>query len=118
MSTPRFLAEHNLRRAIVLSTRRQAPALVFTTAADLGLSATPDPDLLEFAFRNDWLLVSHDVTTLKPAAEARIRNGQGMAGLFLVPQDRPARIIAESLVLIWSPSQAEEWKDGIVYVPL
>ena len=64
------------------------------------------------------LIVSHDVNTMKAAAEARIAAAAGMNGLFLVPQSRPTRIVAESLILIWAASQAEEWQDKIVYLPL
>ena len=118
MSTPRFLADEDLRRAIVLATRRLEPAIEFVTALDVGLPAAPDPAVLEFAHANGWLLLSHDVNTMKAAAEERLRQARGISGLFLVPQNRPTRAIAESLVLVWSASQAEEWQDQIVYLPL
>jgi hypothetical protein len=101
----------------VLIARGLEPALQFVPVADLGLSQASDPVILEFAFVNGWLTVSHDTNTMRPAAETRIRNGEGIAGLFLVPQDRPARLVAENLVLIWTASQAEEWRDQIVYLP-
>ena len=63
-------------------------------------------------------VVSHDVNTMKGTAEHRVAAAQGMKGLFLVPQSRRTRLIAESLVLIWAASQAEEWQDRIVYLPL
>ena len=108
MTTPRFLADEDLRRSLVLATRRAAPALQFARAQDLGLSGTSDPEVLEFAHANGWQVVSHDVNTMKAAAEARIAAAEGMSGLFLVPQNRPTRVIVESLVLIWAASQAEE----------
>jgi hypothetical protein len=118
LSTPRFLADEDLRRAIVLATRRLEPAIEFVTAIDVGLSAALDPAVLEFAHAKGWLLLSHDVNTMKAAAEERLRQAQGISGLFLVPQNRSTRVIAENLVLIWSASQAEEWENKIVYLPL
>ena len=118
MSTARFLADEDLRREIVLATRRLEPALGFATVFDVGLPSASDSDLLEFAHANGWLVVSHDVNTMKGFAEARVQDGRGISGLFLVPQSRPTRVIAESLVLIWAASQAEEWKDRTVYLPL
>jgi hypothetical protein len=118
MSTPRFLADEDLRRAIVRATRRLEPTLEFATAQDLGLSGVTDFQVLEFAHSQGWLLVSHDVNTMKAAAEQRVRGGQGMSGLFLTPQNRPVRTVAESLVLIWAASQIEEWRNRIVYLPL
>jgi hypothetical protein len=55
---------------------------------------------------------------MKATAERRVASGRGIKGLFLVPQSRPTRVIAESLILIWAASQAEEWQDRIVYLPL
>jgi hypothetical protein len=90
----------------------------FSTLVQLGLGRAPDREILGFAWENRWLVVSHDVTTMKPEAEARVSAALGMAGLFLVPQKYPTRVVAESLVLIWSASQMEEWRDRVVYLPL
>lgn len=117
MSVPRFLADEDLRRYIVRATQRLEPAIEFTPAQELELFGTPDPAVLEFANANGWLVVSHDVNTMKAAAEARVSAGVGMSGLFLAPQSRATRPVAESLVLIWAASQAEEWKDRIIYLP-
>jgi hypothetical protein len=118
LSTPRFLADEDLRRSIILSARRVGPALEFVRVVDLGLSGTLDPVVLGFAQANGYLVVSHDVNTMIAAAEARLAAGAGMRGLFLAPQSRPSRVIAESIVLIGSASQAEEWQDKIVFLPL
>ena len=64
MSTPRFLADEDLRREIVLATRRLQPAVEFFTAVDAGLAGASDPAILEYAAANGWLLVSHDVNTM------------------------------------------------------
>jgi hypothetical protein len=112
LTVPRFLADEDLRRSLVLATRRSEPALQFIRAQELELAGASDSDVLEFAHSNGWLLVSHDVNTMKAAAEARVAAGAGMGGLFLVPQSRPTRTIAESLTLIWAASQAEEWREG------
>jgi hypothetical protein len=118
MSTPRFLADEDLRRAIVRATRRLEPALEFAVVQDVGLSGVADAQVLEFANLNGWLVVSHDVNTMAAAAKARMANGQQVAGLFLAPQSRAVRAVAESLVLIWAASQAEEWQDRIIYLPM
>jgi hypothetical protein len=118
MSTPRFLADEDLNRVVVLATRRLEPTLDFATVPELGLAGTADADVLAFAAAEGRLLVSHDVNTMRAAAEARVRAGAPMPGLFLVPQDRPVRAVADSLVLIWGATAAEDWRDQIVYLPL
>jgi hypothetical protein len=116
--TPKFLADEDLRFAIVSATRRQEPTLEIMTIVEAGCQGYSDEQVLEFASANGLLVVSHDVNTMKSAAESRIMAGPGITGLFLVPQSRPTRPVVESLLLIWSASQAEDWKDRIVYLPL
>lgn len=117
MSSPRFLADEDLRGDIVRSTRRMTPKVQFSTIVQLGLSGITDEQVIEYAWQEHWLLVSHDVNTMKAFAEHRIAAGDGLHGLFLVPQTRATRPIAECLSLIWSASEFEEWRDRIVYLP-
>ena len=117
MSRPRFLADEDLRRSIVRAVRRMAPTLEIVTIADEDLTSATDEEVLEFAWRNEWLVISHDVNTMKDFAEQRIADGRGIHGLFLAPQRQAIRQIAECLVLIWDASEFEEWRDRIVYLP-
>ena len=39
-------------------------------------------------------------------------------GVIVVPQSLAVVTVLEELVLIWAASQAEEWTDRIVYLPL
>lgn len=118
MSAPRFLADEDLRFEIVSAVRRLEPALLFETVLEAGIGGASDIEVLIHAHRAGLIAVSHDVNTMKGLAERRIREGLGISGLFLVPQRRRTRDAAESLVLVWSASQAEEWRDRIVYLPL
>ena len=117
MSTPRFLADEDLRHRIIEAVRRLEPGLVIFRAVDVGLQSAPDDAILDYAEAHGLLVVSHDESMLRPLAEGRIQAGRGIAGLFLVPQHRHPREVAESMVLIWAASPAEEWRDRIVYLP-
>jgi len=117
MSRPRFLADEDLRRSIIRAARRMEPAVEFTTVVEQHLSAATDEEVLEHAYRERWLLVTHDVNTMKQCAEHRVADGSGIHGLFLVPQSRPTRSVAECLVLISTSSEFDEWRDRIVYLP-
>ena len=117
MSKPRFLADEDLRGSIVQAVHRMASEVEITTVVQEGLSSVSDEEVLEYAWRHQWLLISHDVNTMKSAAEQRMANNYRIHGLFLVPQSRATRPVAESLMLIWTASDFEEWRDRIVYLP-
>ncbi|WP_089722330.1 DUF5615 family PIN-like protein [Candidatus Entotheonella palauensis] len=118
MSRPRFLADEDLRGRIVHAIRRLEPEVEITTVVAQGQSSASDDEVLTYAWDHGWLLLSHDVNTMKACAEERIRRRVGLHGLFLVPQSRPTRAVAESVVLVWSVTEFEEWHDRIVYLPL
>ena len=86
MSEPRFLADEDLRHGIVLAVRRLEPLMRIVTVQDVGLRASSDKDVLEFAATHRWLMLSHDVNTMRSMAERRIADGLPVTGLFLIPQ--------------------------------
>ena len=117
MSRPRFLADHDLNEHIVQGVMRQEPSLQFVRVRDVGMSERSDDEILEYARREAFLLVSHDVNTMPAAASTRLTDGGTFPGLFMVQQTLPVKSVIESIVLIWSASELEEWKDQIVYLP-
>ena len=117
MATPRFLADENIETATVRATHRLEPAVEFIALREAGLLEASDPEVLEYAYNQTLIVVSHDVRTMINFAAERISAGRGVAGLFVVPVAAPPRIIAESLILAWGASTAEEWIDQIVFLP-
>ncbi len=118
MSRPRFLADNDLKDAIVVGALRSEPAVEFMRLRDLGLAALSDPKVLEFSAANGWIVVSHDVNSITAAAYARLDAALPMTGLLLAHQQRPILPIIDNLILIWAASEAEEWNQQVVFLPL
>jgi hypothetical protein len=118
MSRPRFLADHDLNEHIVAGVLRREPAIEFVPVRELGMSGHADEAILEYAEREKFLVVSHDVNTMPAAAHARLAGGRSFPGMFMVQQTLPIGPVIEDLVLIWSSSELEEWKDQVVFLPL
>jgi len=94
------------------------PKVEISTVVEIGHSGATDADILELAIADNWLVVSHDVNTMRDTAERRMRDGSHITGLFLAHQSSALKTVAESLVLIWAASQAEEWRNQIIFLPL
>lgn len=118
MSRPRFLANHDLTEAIVLGVLRREPAIEFTRLREIGLADRPDPDVLEHAAREGYLMVSHDVNTLTAFAGQRIANGLLMPGVFVMHQGESLAAVIDDLILIWTASESEEWASQVVFLPV
>src|SRR5271165_6218050 len=117
MSRPRFLADNDLNDAIAVGVLRREPAAEFARLRDLGLATRSDPEVLDFAARENWIVVSHDVNTMREAACACLATGLPMNGLLLSHQRTPISPIIESLVLIWAASEAAEWAGRVDFLP-
>ena len=118
MSSPRFLADHDLNEHIIDGVQRREPALEFVRARDVDMSDCQDAEVLAFAAQQGLIVVSHDVNTMTNAANDIVDAGGTMAGLLMVQQTRPMGPVIDSLVLIWSASEAEEWVGQIRFLPL
>jgi predicted nuclease of predicted toxin-antitoxin system len=60
----KYLADENLRRAIVLGLRRREPAANFVQAYEAHARGKDDPTVLQIAAEQNRILVSHDVRTI------------------------------------------------------
>src|SRR5947208_4722345 len=116
MSRPRFLADHDLNEQILDGLLRREPTIETVRARDVDLDQRPDQEVLEYAARNRFLVLSHDVNTMTAAAYERIASGEPMTGLLIARQLDPLAPIIESLVLIWSASELEEWGDRVWFL--
>ena len=118
MSRPRFLADHDLDEHIVDGVLRREPALEIVRLRDVGMSDRSDADVLAYAVRHGFIVISHDVNTMTTEAFALMDAGEPMAGLLMVQQTKPTGPVIDSLVLIWSASDAEEWHGQVQFLPL
>lgn len=118
MSRPRFLADHDVNDQIVSGVLRREPLIEFVRARHVRLDGRPDAEVLAYAGDHGMILVSHDRRTMTAEAYRRLGAGDHIPGLFLVDQHKPVAAAIEALVLIWAGSEAEEWHDTVVFLPL
>ena len=114
----RYQADNDLKKTILDGIRRREPAVDFRSAQAAGLDSVRDPDVLRRAAVDGRILVSHDVSTMPASFEQFIGSGNRSPGLFLVPQRTPTGAVIESLVLVWLASEASEWENPLVWLPL
>ncbi len=114
----RFLADADLNKAIVSGVLRREPSLDFLTAQAARLRRVTDPEVLALAAEQNRVLVSHDVGTM-PAHFRAFRNaGRQSAGVFLISQSLDVGNAIDELLLAWVASDASEWKNRLVWLPL
>lgn len=117
-----LLVDHNVQFAIVRGVRRRAAELGLpldlVTAQEVGLEATSDPDLLEWAAREGRVVLTLDINTLVGFAWDRVRAGEPMPGVFAVPRSTSGRAIIEDLLDLSECSLPGEWEGKVLYLPM
>ncbi len=82
---------------------------------DVGLAATPDPLILEWAANNGRVLITRDMSSMTDFAKARVVAGLRMPGLLLIQERASAREILESIENIAFYGLEGEWEGRILF---
>jgi hypothetical protein len=64
------------------------------------------------------ILISHDVHTMPGHFAAFAKTSGWSPGVFLISQKLPIAEAIEEIVLIWSVSDADDWIDRLVWLPV
>jgi hypothetical protein len=114
---PRFLADADLKRAIVSGVKRREPSVDFLSAQAAELEGIADSDVLAIGAREGRILVSHDFGTM-PHHFHDFVSRRDSPGVFLISQALPIGSAVESLLEIWAASDSAEWENQLTYLPL
>ena len=74
--------------------------------------------VLTVAALRQRVLVSHDIGTMPGHFRAYTSAGKQSPGVFLIPQSLDVGRAIDELLLIWIASEATEWENPLVWLPL
>lgn len=110
-----FLADENFNHRIV---QALPPGLRVLTIVDAGLRGADDPAVLDWAAVNGCIVLTHDFSTMPAHAWARVQAGMPMPGLIMIDSLLPVGDAVAELVLVHECSDAAEWANHVIYLPL
>ena len=117
--TVRFLADEDIDADIIHGLLSREPTIDILDVKTAGLRGMKDPELLELADHEGRILITYDRHTMTRHVRDRLHTCKSTPGVFVLPQlENAVGEIIEWLLLVWVASQAEEWRDRIVYLPL
>ena len=114
----RLLIDEDFDNDILRGVLRRRPTLDVVRVQDVGLSGKSDPDVLEWAAREGRVLFTHDVSTMKDHASARVAKALPMPGVFAVGQSVPVGTAIEEVLTIAECSIEGEWEGQVHHLPL
>jgi hypothetical protein len=113
-----LVADENFNNAIVRGLIRVKPDLDIVRVQDVGLSATDDHEILEWAANEDRVLLTHDVTTITKYAYERVEAGKYMPGVIEVSRKVSLGTAIEEILYVAEVCDHGELDGQIVYLPL
>jgi hypothetical protein len=113
-----LLFDENSDWRILEGIKRILPEAELLTVQGVSLRKTPDPILLDWSAARHLILVTHDENTVPRFAYERLAAGDYLPGVFIVPDAMPIGDAIDELVLIIACSDASEWENRVVYLPL
>ncbi|MEL6470369.1 MAG: DUF5615 family PIN-like protein [Cyanobacteria bacterium J06623_4] len=114
----KFLADENFNNQIVRGVLRQNPIIDIARVQDVGLQGTDDPNVLDWAAKDERIVLTHDVATMITFAYERVQAGLPMPGLFEVRRGIPVGVVIEEIILIAECSLDKEWEGQVRFLPL
>jgi hypothetical protein len=112
------LADANFNGDIVRGLLRIEPRFQIIRVQDIGLADADDPEILSWSADHDWIVLTHDRSTMPDDAFARLALGDVMRGVFVLNDRMPIGDAIAELRLMNSCSEQAEWIGRVIYLPL
>src|SRR5579872_3646488 len=109
----RLVSDENFNADIGRGLLRLQPVLDLVRVQDEGLRQTPDSEILEWAAAQGRVLLTHDVSTVPPAAYQRVAAGKPLAGVFVVSDRMPIGQAIAEILFLSEDVAPDEWKDQV-----
>ena len=117
---PRFLLDEHVNRAIQRQLRRLDARIEVLAIGDPGApsAGTSDPDLLIWLEKEGYILVTENRSTMPMHLVDHYAAGRHVPGVFWIRPRAGLGAIIEELYLIWYASEADEYQDRTLFIPL
>ena len=115
----KWLADENLRQAIIRGLWRQSPHFDVVRVQDIAeIRSGEDSSILAWASSQERVLLTHDLATIIPAMREQLGRNSFCAPVVLVPDSLPIGQAIEEIHLLDECSTEEDWVAGVLYLPL
>ncbi len=119
MSQMRFVLDEHVPVALQSAVWRLEPAIDVVCVGRDGapVKGTPDAELLAWAEGESRALLTDDRTTMPLHVADHVARGRNTWGVFLLRRQFSLGEFAATMLLCWTASEAEEWKNYLGYLP-
>ncbi len=113
----KFLADENFNNDILRGVWRRIPEASIIRVQDTEITGADDLYVLEYAAEHGYIVLTHDVNTMRGYFYDRVKAEQTTPGLFLVHKRTPIGEVIDALELIIHANDEAEWIGQATYIP-
>lgn len=113
-----LVADENFNNDFLRGLLRRDPSLDIVRLQDVGSTHASDPVVLEWAEKENRILLTHDRTTITKFAYQRVMEGKPMPGVIEVDRSVPISVAIDDILLLVVSSDMGAWEGQIIYLPL
>lgn len=114
----KLITDEDFNNRILRGLLRRKPGLDIVRVQDTSLLGGNDSAILEWAFLEKRVILTHDVNTMTAFAYQRIQSGHPIAGLIVIHQSLPIGQAIHDILTIALCSTPTEFKNQIQFLPL
>lgn len=114
----RFLSDENFNGNVLQALVSAQPTLDVVRAQDVGLIATPDPDILAWAAVAGRVVLTRDRNTLVGFAYDRVRAGMPMSGVVVTRDDLSIPDQLQDILIVALCSGPSGIDAQVVFLPI
>lgn len=114
----KFQADADPDGRVLRGLRRAAPEIDIRSAADARLAALNDIQVLQLAAAEGRVLVTQDRRTMPGHFQRFVRSGANSPGVVLLREGISIATAIEQLLVLWAASEADEWSNRLLWIPL
>ena len=120
MSTIRYLLDENVDPLFRTELLRYEPEMVVWRIGDPTTPSrgTSDPDILIWCEENAFILVTNNRKSMPQHLQVHLSEGRHSSGILELNPSMSIGETIEELVLIWSASDIDEYRDKLLYLPI
>jgi hypothetical protein len=116
----RFLLDEHMALRVKPAVLHRNPLIDVLRIGEPGAPppATPDPAVLDYLYNAQRALITKNRRSMLQHYSEAMTAGKTHWGIFIVTPNLAIRELAEQIELLWEASEAEEWIDRLMSLPL
>ena len=113
----KFVTDENISRQLVTALRRHIPHIDVVRIQDVGLQSASDEVILDWAQREDRIVITQDRATISPLVKQNLAEDLPVPKVLIIRRHAQVRDVLEMIEIILNVSLPTDWQYPLRWIP-